>query len=259
MQNFSGFTLIVIVGLLIIFLIVLTVGGWVISRTSQKSDKEFREEHEKKKAYRQAMRVNGITAPAVIISAKRITGGRSTHVVDFGVEIRLEGESPFQAVFRDEISRSNFEVKNYQMVDEIGRKIWVTYNPNDHSQMFLDHYDEDHEAVLKNRELEMRRGEFDKRIAMNADIKKTGEQAEAVITQVEDLDLPYPAVYPSKGMRFWLNVTPKTGAVFTAELDAIIAEQSINKYSAGKKVYVRFDALNPQRVVFDSERNKSLG
>ncbi len=258
MQSFNGFTLIFFVGLIVLFLIILVIGGSVIFRMSKKRDEKFRREHEKQKSYRQSIRLRGVTVPAVIVSAKRVTGGRSTHIIDFSVEIQPEGQPSFSAVFRDEISRSNYEVKDYQMVDEIGRKIWVTYDPADLSHMFLDHYDEDHQAVLMKRELDKRREEFDEHIAEKAGVKKTGEKAEGVITNVEDLNLPYPAVYPSKGMRLQVNVTPNEGSTFLADIDAIISEKSIEKFSVGKKVFVRFDPRNLKRVVLDTERNKKL-
>lgn len=258
MQSFNGFTLIFLAGLIVLFLIILVIGGFVIFRTSKKRDEKLRIEHEKQKSYRQSIRLRGVTAPAVIVSAKRVTGGRSTHVIDFSVEIQPEGRPSFSAVFRDEISRSNYEVKDYQMADEIGRKIWVTYDPADLSHMFLDHYDDDHQAVLMKRELDKRREEFDEHIAEKAGIKKTGEKAEGVITNVEDLNLPYPAVYPSKGMRLQVNVTSNEGSTFLADIDAIISEKSIEKFSVGKKVFVRFDPRDLKRVVLDTERNKKL-
>ena len=258
MQDFNGFTLFCFAGLIVLFVIILVVAGLILYRTAKKNDKEFRADWEKQKAFRQSLRLHGITAPAMIVSARRVTGGKSTHVIDFDVEIQREGAQPFRAVFRDEISRSNYEVKDYQMVDEIGRKIWVTYDPADLSRMFLDHYDDDHQAVLMRRELDKRREAFDKHIADKASIKQTGEQAEGVITNVEDLNLPYPAIYPSKGMRLQVNVTPKMGPVFSADIDAIISEKSIEKFAVGKKIFVRFDLQNPKRAVLDTERNKSL-
>lgn len=254
----NGFSLVVFAGLLMLFLINLVIGVLIIYRIAKGNDERLRKEWEKKKAYRQAIRVGGVTAPAVIVSARRVGGGRSTHVIDFGVEIQSESVAPFRAEFRDEISRSNFEVSDYEMVSEIGRKIWVTYDPSDLSHIFLDHYDDDHQSVLANRELDKRRAEFDKHIAEKSSLKQAGEQAEGVITKVEDLNLPYPAIHPSRGMRFQVNVTPKAGSIFLADVDAIVSEKSIEKFAVGKKVFVRFDPQNLNRTVLGTERNKSL-
>jgi hypothetical protein len=38
----------------------------------------------------------------------------------------------------------------------------------------------------------------------------------------------------------------------------LIVEASLQKYSVGRKVYVRFDPRQQQRAVLDTERNKSI-
>ena len=74
---------------------------------------------------------------------------------------------------------------------------------------------------------------------------------------MDDLDLPYP-LKQSRGMRLYFDVIPQNGEPFRSEGDALIAEIALEKYSAGTKVFVRYDPQNPERAVLDTERNKSL-
>jgi len=92
---------------------------------------------------------------------------------------------------------------------------------------------------------------------LSNEIRKVGEESEAVITRAEDLNLPYPSK-GSRGMRLYFDVLPKSGVPFHSETHALIVETSMEKYSAGKKVYVRFDPRKPERVALDSEKNKLL-
>ena len=144
------------------------------------------------------------------------------------------------------------------MLTEHGRKIWVTYDPKDTSKAYLDHYDDDHESAMKEREVNGRRAAFNKRTEGNEDLKIRGEQAEAVITRVDDLDLPFPSKN-SRAVHICFEVTPKAGFSFQAEGDVLIGETAIAKYSVGKKVFVRYDPQNPKWAVLDTERNRSIG
>jgi hypothetical protein len=117
----------------------------------------------------------------------------------------------------------------------------------------LSHYNENHEEGVLN----YRRGVFNKLTEGNEELKKTGEQAEAIITGVDDLNLPYPWKQ-GRAMHMYFDVMPRTGPIFRGEANVLIADIAVEKYSVGKTVYVRFDPRQPEKVTLDSERNKLL-
>ncbi|MFN8382589.1 MAG: hypothetical protein U0V02_11645 [Anaerolineales bacterium] len=195
----------------------------------------------------------GLLAPATILSAKRIEGSDVTHTVDFEVEVQPEGRGHFRAGFRNLIHQKHYAVVGGELVGFAGQKIWIVYDPNNLSRIAYDHDDNQHEEAMLNH----RRGEFNKLTEGNEELKKRGEPAEAVITRVDDLDLPYP-LKQSRAKHMVFDVTPKSGSVFQAEGDVLIVDSAVEKYSVGKKVYVRFDPLNSKWAVLDTERNKSL-
>lgn len=206
----------------------------------------------------------GVLAPAVILSAKRVTswgGVRSNHekdtnhLVDFDVEVSPKSGAPFLTKFREEIIPNGYQIIDNEMVSEHGKKIWVTYNPEDISKAYLDHYEEDHETEMKAHGMNLRRALFFRLSEQNDDLNKSGEQAEAVITRMDDVNLLYPMV-KSRGIQFYLDVKPKSGVVYQAEVKALISDASLQKYSVGKTIYVRFDPLKPERVILDAKRNR---
>lgn len=202
---------------------------------------------------RDILKSGGVMAPAMILSARRIEGSKTDHTVDFEVEVQPEGRSSFRAGYRTIISQRSYTAVGGEMVGYAGRKIWVVYDPNNLSRMAFHHDDSQHEEFM----LDRRREEFNKLTAGNEDLKKRGEQAEAVITRVDDLNMPYP-LKQSRAVHIYFDVTQKTGAVFQAEGDFLIGDDAMQKYSVGKQVYVRFDPQNSKWAVLDSERNKSL-
>lgn len=202
---------------------------------------------------RDILNSGGVMAPATILSARRIEGSKTDHTVDFEVEVQPEDRSPFRAGYRTVISQRGYTAVGSELIGYAGRKIWVVYDPNNLSRVAFHHDDSQHEEFM----LDRRREEFNKLTAGNEDLKKRGEQAEAVITRVGDLNLPYP-LKQSRAVHICFDVTPKTGAVFQAEGDFLIGDAAVQKYSVGKKFYVRFDPQNPKWAVLDTERNKSL-
>ncbi|MCB0103301.1 MAG: hypothetical protein H6635_07105 [Anaerolineales bacterium] len=233
----------------------ITVIGWLI--WGKLDDKQI----EKRDAYNEVLRGRGITAPAVVVSARhtvsRSPNGRKEMRIDYEVDVQPEGRVPFRQSFQHWTAQRNYATVLGQLVGEAGRKIWVTYDPNDPSQMIFEHYDEEHSKIIEQRDLDIRRREFNKQNEGSNELKKNGLQAEAVITRVDDLDLPYP-LKQSRGMRLYFDVIPQNGEPFRSEGDALIAEIALEKYSAGTKVFVRYDPQNPERAVLDTERNKSL-
>lgn len=209
----------------------------------------------------------GVLAPAVIVSAKRVVswGGlnrrdHSWHLIDFEVDVFSEGIPSFRTRFRNEIYRPSFvRANNEEMLKEHGRKVWVTYDPKNPQRAYLDHYDEDHETAMKDREINGRRAAFNKLTEGNEDLKIRGEQAEAIITRVDDLGLPFPSKN-SRAVHIYFEVIPNVGGIpFQAEGDVLIGDAAVKKYSVGKKVFVRFDPQNPKWAVLDTERNRSIG
>lgn len=88
-------------------------------------------------------------------------------------------------------------------------------------------------------------------------LRTTGAPAEALIVLAEDLGLPYPR-RKSTAMRLHVDVTPPGAATFRAAIPALITLTAMPKYATGRRVYVRFDPRDPERVVLDKERNATL-
>ncbi|MBL8100258.1 MAG: hypothetical protein JNK81_13835 [Anaerolineales bacterium] len=112
-------------------------------------NKKITERLDKERAERQSIRENGgITALAIIKSA-RWEGARNKflHTIYYDVEVQPDGQPTFQAKFRDEVFRRNIQSENYEIVSEIGLKIWVTYDPANPSRMFVDRYDDESNSI----------------------------------------------------------------------------------------------------------------
>lgn len=246
----------------VILLVICFVGvpaisfiGWILSGNMDNKRQE------KKEAQNNALRKRGVTAPATVVSARTIMSrspaGRKEIRIDYEVDVQPEGRTPFRQSFQHWEERRGYTAIAGQLVGEQGRRIWVSYDPNDPSQMIFEHDDKEHEAILKERELESRRLDFNKLAELNNEIRKSGEEAEAIITRVEDLNLEYP-LKGSRAMHLWFDVMPRSGPTFQSETDALIANTALGKYSAGKKVHVKFDPRNPGRAALDGEKNKSI-
>lgn len=234
---------------------VLSFIGWVVSGMLDNKRQE------KKSADLAALREHGILAPAMVISARdgmdRNVLGRKERQIKYEVDVMPEGRAAFRQSFVHWTEKRGYTAIAGQLVGEAGRKIWVTYDPNEPSRIVFEHYDEEHAKLVEQQDLENRRREFNKRTEGNEELKKTGEQATAIIIGVDDLNLPYP-LKNSRAVRLYFDVMPRSGSVFRAEANVLIGDVALEKYSVGKTVYVRFDHLNPQRAVLDSERNKSI-
>jgi hypothetical protein len=226
----------------------LGVAGWVASSLIDERIRGRREAH------RVALRKRGVTSPAVIVSVRRkqfafrSPGAPSDeYKLIFEVDIQREGHGPFRATFEDWIRERNYTYVNMQRVDIIGRKIWVTYDPHNLSNMFFEYYDEDRERILAASAWQERRNAFEKLNKQNRALFKTGVEAPAVILEAEDLGLAT-QFDNAKVMRLKLEVTPKLGSPYQAETQEMIASGSLEKYSAGKKVLVKVDPRNEMRV-----------
>jgi len=253
-------------GCLIVLVLILIGPGLILGiRLSKKFQQELQVERDERNKQNTSIFENGgVLAPAVIISARKVKswgGGKnsppSSFVMDFEVEVTAENAEKFVTSFRNELYRDSYVMAANEMITERGKKIWVTYDPKDTSRAYLDHFDEDHESAMKEREIDIRRAAFNKLTSGNDELKASGESAEAIITRVDDLDLPYP-LKKSRALHLYFDVRPAAGFPFQAQGDVLIVETSLQKYSVGKKIYVRYDSQNPTRAVLDSERNKYI-
>lgn len=229
--------------------------GWIVSGMLDNKRQE------KKRAEIEAFRQRGVMAPAIVISARdgmeRNVHGRKERQIKYEVDVLPEGRASFRQAFDHWTEKRGFTAVMGQLVGEAGRRIWVTYDPNDPGRMLFEHYDEEHGKIVGEQELDARRMEFNKLTEGNDDLKRRGEQAEAVIVKVDDLNLPYPRK-KSRAVHIHFDVMQRNGPAFRAEGDVLIADSALEKYSAGKTVYVRFDPQNPKWAILDSERNRSL-
>lgn len=197
----------------------------------------------------------GVSAPAVIVSARsnetfKAFGRYKMRKVNYSAEVQPQNGQPgFRADFIGWYRDFNFKMILFNsVVGATGKKAWVLFDPHDPSQMIFDHYDDDHAYALYKRDLNRRAGEF-LEVARNLDTLVTsGSEGTAVILKVEDLNLLFNADN-SYAMIFGLDVTPRSGAPFRAKTYALISRTALHKYISGKKVYVKYDAANPQRVV----------
>ena len=258
MAENSTWTIIIVLGCVTVLGLIVVAPGFVFARLiSTSASRNIEKERDNIRKHKQSVRVSGgVTAPAVITSAKK-TGMTEASFVDFEAEVKPADNPSFLVKFRDELYGDEYDVVGYDVVSEIGRKISVTYDPRDKTMAFLDHYDDEYEVSIKKMELIERRVEFDKLISGNEELKIRGEQAEAVITRVDDLKLSYPQK-KSQAMHLCFDVAPKNGPVFKAEGNALIVTTSLDKYSVGKRIYVRYDPQQPEKAVLDTARNKIL-
>lgn len=233
---------------------VLLFIGWIVSGMLDNRRQD------RKSAELATLRDRGVLAPAVVVSARdgmdRNVFGRKERQIKYEVDVMPEGRAAFRQSFVHWTEKRGYTAIAGQLVGEAGRKIWVTYDPNDPNQIVFEHYDEEHAKIVEQQDLENRRREFNKRTAGNDDLKKRGEPAEAIITRVDDLNLPYP-LKKSRAMHIYFDVTPQSDVIFQSEGDVLINEDAFQKYAVGKKVFVRFDPQNPKWAVLDSERNKT--
>lgn len=194
-----------------------------------------------KQARLKELRARGITAPAIVISAKNGTvnsySGNRRMKMTLEVEVEPEGRSKFITTFKDWLPVARPFVTWGDRPEEVGKKIWVTYNPNDVAEILFEHYDKDHKHYLGY-------PAFLKIEKQNITIRKTGEEAIATILEIEDLDIVHSYEKEMRAvMRLKLEVTPKTGEPFQAEAQNSFLRSGLHKYTVGKPITVKY---NPQ-------------
>jgi hypothetical protein len=224
--------------LVVIVVVIVVLLIWFGKRNAKKFNQERQEQLV-------ALRKTGSTAPAVILSAQNgvALGPKENQrlQVTFEVEVHPDGGPAFQATFKDwlEISQYGGFVAGASRPQDVGRKIWVTYDPNDTSRMMFEYYDED-------RRYKVGRSIFEQMDRRNKSIRETGQEALAVILEAEDLELTNILErdhLQQTIMRLKLEIKPEGEGSYQAETQALIANASLPKYAVGKKVYVKF---NPQ-------------
>lgn len=217
---------------------------WIFRKNTNDRKKRYQQRFEQLSA----LRKKGVTAPALVLSVKNGNrrgpeSGSQETLITFHVEVQPEGLSAFQMTFKDWVAGRGYRHRT----DDVGRKIWVTYDPNDTSQMMFEYYDED-------RNYEIGRADFNKLQKKYDAIRQTGEEALAVILEIEDLGVEsyLEREYLSqKTMRVKLEVTPTAGQAYQAETEGLFATASLHKYQAGKKVYVKIDPHDKTQVALD--------
>lgn len=201
-------------------------------------------------ADRRELTVHGVSAPAVIISAwNNYSSGGGKHSpsttahVTFEVEIQPAGQAPFRAKFKDTLSIRNGEwFIMGPRKEEIGKKIWVAYDPNNLKRMVIDHFDSDHAFMSKRRAFEKREDELQT-------VRKTGEDAIAEILEVEDLELSYNIEKDSsKVLQLKLRVDPRNGLSYETETVGLFMNTGLHKYTVGRKMTVKIDRVDKYKI-----------
>jgi hypothetical protein len=237
--SFAGCLSIPITAVLVILLAI-----WVV-RLNQQSSKDYNRARQERA---NALRKKGLTAPAVIISAKNgiVQGSKNNQRMlrTFEVEVQPEGRPFFQTTFKDYVAAGSTYTTWGDRPEDIGKIIWITYNPDDIKEIMFEYYDKDRKYILG-------RPHFDKLEKRNKIIRETGEEALATILEVEDLELTniVEREYLFQTiMRLKLEVTQNNGSHYQAETQASFSNASMHKYAVGKKVYVKFNALDKTQV-----------
>lgn len=224
--------------LVVIVIAVVVLFLWTLKRNAQKIKQQRMERIT-------SLRKKGVTAPAIICAARNgVAQGLNNDQrlqVTFDVEVQPEGGTVFQTSFTDWLEISQYEafMAGAERPKDVGRKIWVTYDPNDVAQMMFEYYDEA-------RKYKVGRPIFEQIERRNKRIRETGIETPALVLEAEDLEL---ANLVEKDhlhqtvMRLKLEITPENQEAYKAETQALIANASLQKYAVGKKVYIKF---NPQ-------------
>jgi hypothetical protein len=188
---------------------------------------------------------NGVSAPAVILDVQD-TGVtmNDNPQARLTLQINPAGRAPFQAITTTFVNRFHVGMLTP------GSTIQVKYDPNDITKVAI-------ESLMGGGAMGGgMMGNANMQAVQNAvlaqdqyynQLRQTGEEALAVITKAEETNIR--AAEGGSLFRFTLDVTPKVGGPFTAETQAAIADASRQKYSVGKKVYVRYDPYGDKKQV----------
>lgn len=216
--------------------------------------KEFDRQEKERKDMVAVLQERGVTAPADVFNITFT--GRSTTKSEW-----YSGIPPKVREYRYSVNvlpgtGKSFKAEFLQYMDDVNDefgnlpgKIIVLYDPLDPSKMMF--------HSLSNDGTNERRAEFKRLMDMNDHIRKVGKEATAIIIKAEDLGLDYPSE-TGRAKRFLLKVDPASGESFNSETHTIVVYNSLEKYSEGKKIFVRYIPDKLERVAFDREKNKLI-
>jgi hypothetical protein len=207
------------------------------------------------------LRARGVLAPAVVVSA---TTHQSRESVDgkyikirYVADVYPQGGSPFRAEFTHWSDHHHYTAIMGEIVGEAGKQIWVTFDPSKPDDMMFEYDEEQRVRRWQEADLQARRSAFEAAAKPLEKLRDRGAEAHALIVHVEDLQIAYPGTN-GMALQLHVDVTPPAGAPYRTVIPAIVSMASLSKYSVGRRVFVRFDPHDPQRVVFDSDRNRAL-
>jgi hypothetical protein len=158
-----------------------------------------------------------------------------------------EGQPDFVSKFEYWLPLSWKNGTGEAVEEEYRRKIWVTYDPNDPSQIIYDHNDQNRAQILAVREVVKKRNHFIDMEKEAIRVRECGDESLAVVLELEELGVENEKERKEgKAVRIKFKVTPQSGAEFESETFAMLALESIQKMTPGKKMYIRFDRQKPE-------------
>ncbi len=204
-------------------------------------------------AKRREILLTGVTSPGIIVSAwnNYASGGgkhsrATTAHITFEIDVLPEGQPPFRAKIKETLPIKQDEwFMMGPRKEEVGKKVWVTYDPNNRNRIVLDHFDFNHGFMTRRRDFEKAENELQ-------GVRKNGEDATAEILDVEDLGLSFDIEKDSsKILRLRLLVTPANSASYETDTVGLFMNTGLHKYTVGKKVYVKIDRADKRKVALN--------
>jgi len=183
----------------------------------------------------------GVPASAVIIGIQDtgVTMNESPQV-RLTLQVTPMGRPPFQAIATTFVGRLQVG-----MITP-GASVSVRYDPNDITKVAIESLGA---PAANSGNFAAIQSALQAQDQYYEQLRKTGEEAPAKILTVSDMNM---RVGDNGAMyRLTFEVTPQIGEPFKAETQAAIIDTSREKYSAGKKVYVRYDPNNKAQVALD--------
>lgn len=208
-----------------------------------------------------SLRARGVIAPATVVSASTYQARSSDHgrqiKINYTVDVRPEHGAPFRTEFAHWSARRGYTAVAGKLVGEAGKQIWVTYDPENPTDMLYEYSEEDRQRGAIEWSIDERRLAFNALAEPLEPLRTSGAPADAVIVQVDDLQLPYPR-RESFAARLHVDVTLQGQPTYRATIPALLSTSAASKYSAERAVFVRIDLDDPARVILDSTRNRDL-
>jgi hypothetical protein len=215
--------------------------------------KSVKQESDDEKEYRNDLIRRGVTAPARILSLRglghtqKLDGGPYKARVEYEVEVMPEGQPAFRSVLQHWLPMRDKHDTGWAIEEEQHKKIWVTYDPNNPSDIVYSHNETNHEQVLSVRQFVNKRNHFIDMEKEGIRIREMGVETLAVILEVEELGVETPEEKKEgRAFRLKLHVTPHNGTGFESETYAMVSLDTMHKLTVGKMVHVKFDALKPE-------------